>query len=470
MPLPTAPVNTVVLGDTRSGKTSATARQLLTRWLRPTPAPVAGRRLRFWKRPAAPTPAKPAGLLALCVKPSDAANYQATLALADRAADSVVVAPGGPWMCDPLAAYFALPGSSPAGAAKLVGTLATLADRNDGKGGDPFWQQAGETLNYYALVALASVGKPKFGELYAFLRSMPFGNEDIAAGTFQSGFAGRVMARAVANPSPKHASAMPAVIEYVTRTWPSMPDKMRESVRQVALSAAFPFSVPPVSELCAGDTLTPHLADAGKCIILDVPVLRFGTPGLLWQSAFRMVTDLTMLDRDPTTASNVIVLMDEFQWLALPDWDLKVATVCSESKYFGVRLAQTLPVLYAALGTAQQAEHQVAGLLANAPLKVGHYTGCPVTQKYFSELVGQSKQFLLGGSVSNDGYDLVADLAGTRRPAAGLSFHEQWHPKFRPERMTTFRRGGPDNEWTTDALVAVAGREPAVEAIPQLIL
>jgi len=73
-------------------------------------------------------------------------NLEQTLAHAGRSEDTIVVSVDSPWRCDPLAAYFDLPGATPAGAAKTVVTLSQLADRYDGRV-EAFWQQAGERLS-----------------------------------------------------------------------------------------------------------------------------------------------------------------------------------------------------------------------------------------------------------------------------------------------------------------------------------
>ena len=285
MLLPRAPTNALILGDTRAGKTTGTGRWLLTNWLRPAKTP---RGVRRWFRRRVEEATLPPGFLALCVKNNEADGLTATLTHAGRASDIIRVTLGGPWRCDPLALYFGLRGASPAEAAKLVAVLTHLADRSDGNRGEAFWRQAAEKLVFYSLVALAAAyGRPTFGQLYRFIRSLPYGAADIAGGTYQTGFAGETMTRAVASAPARYAAAMTDVVDFVTRNWTLQPDKLRESVREVALTSVFPFTVAPVAELCDGDTLKPELLDGGACVLLDVPVVRHRTEAVLWMSAVR---------------------------------------------------------------------------------------------------------------------------------------------------------------------------------------
>jgi len=181
-----------------------------------------------------------------------------------------------------------------------------------------------------------------------------------------------------------------------------------------------------------------------------------------------MVTDLTMLDRDPRTARDVVVHMDEYQWLALPDWDMKVTTVSSEARYYQVRLTQTLPVLYTAFGDGPKAEHQVSGLLSNSPLQVGHFHDVPDHPEVLQR-PGRSAKGTPVWRIGRSG-----PVRPRRRPdgvgtsALPGSTSMSTGPGVPATADANFRRGGPDH-WVADALVALSGSDPAVVVVPQIL-
>lgn len=457
-----APTTTAVFGSTRSGKTTSTGRALIRTWLDP------GDRRTGWfkKRPAR----EPPGMLALTVKVNEAENIALTAELAGRGLDVIRVSAGGEWSGDPLASYFRLPGASAAAGAKLLGELAELVTRNSGHSSEPFWVRARERTLFFCLVILkAAYRRPRFDALYAFLSALPYGREDMAeGGGFHRGAAAGAAQLAVSNVPPADEGELKRALQWLLTEWPATPDKLRESVRQEALSVVFPATQSPLDALFRGDSLTPDLLDDGRVVILDLPLLKYGAAGAIFQGAWKMCVDLAMVQRG-RGARTVIRWTDEVQWLLLPEWDSRIATVSSESNYFQVNLTQTLPTMYAALG-GESARHQVASLLANSPLKIAHYTDCYETGKFFSDMLGQKKELMYGGGTSSQGYDLFDDLTGNHKPQANVSFTAQYQPVFRPEGLMRFRRGGKENGFVCDCLLTLAGQQPRVVSVPQTLI
>lgn len=458
------PQNTFLLGATRSGKTTSSGRALFREWMRERPPPPRG----WFLRPPPPRPPPP-GLLGLTVKANEADNLVEMARLAGREADVVRVSPGGKWAGCPLAALMRLPGMSAASAAKLLTELARITGGNAGKESELFWAQSRQRHFHFALVLLwAAFATPRLADLYRFVTSLPYGTEDAAGkGGFRSGLAAKAVVLA-ANGARKDDAEVAHAVAWVLEEWPCTHDKLRESYRQDMLSVVFPAMQEPVASLLAGDSLRPGLLDDGAVVILDLPTLKFGASGALFQSLWGCVFDLAMVGR-PRTARTVMKWVDEVQWLLLPDWSTRIATVSSEARYFHVYMSQTLPTLYAALG-GESAKDQVASLLSNSPLKVWHWNDCPATGEYASRMVGQYKGQAFSGGSGAEAYDLFEDLAGRHRPKAGVSFRDEWQPRFRPERLTTFRRGGAEAGFVCDALVTRAGFEPAVVAVRQTLI
>jgi len=71
------------------------------------------------------------------------------------------------------------------------------------------------------------------------------------------------MERAIAKAPHPPDRPMMEVIDFVTKEWIGLPSRTPKSIRPVAVNATFPFTVPPVADLCDGDTLSPRLLDQG---------------------------------------------------------------------------------------------------------------------------------------------------------------------------------------------------------------
>ncbi|MBY0459636.1 MAG: hypothetical protein K2V38_20140 [Gemmataceae bacterium] len=451
-------MSTFVLGSTRSGKTSSTGRALMQAWLDPP-------KKKRWFGKAQPI-REPPGMIALTVKVNEAENIANTAHLAGRGLDVIGVTEGGEWTGDPLAAYFALPGSSPAAAAKLLAELSQVISKTAGQSKEPFWDRSRERNLYYALtIVKAALGTVTFDDLYAFVTSLPYGPADLVEGGGYWKSPARVAAR-LAGEKPDPQGDIRRALHWQCTEWPATQEKLRESYRQEMLSVIFPMTQSPIAELLKGDSLHAGLAAAGHIVILDLPVLRYGAAGTLFQGLWGCVFDIANVQRN-RHARVVLKWADEVQWLLMPEWSTKIATVCSESNYYHVYMSQTLPTIWAALNGSKD---QVASLLSNSPLKVVHWTDCVETGEYVQKMLGMRKELMFGGGGSTGGYDVVDDLMGQHKPMANVSFSTQYQPVFRGEELRRFRRGGKECGFVCDALLTLAGAQPRIVTVPQTLI
>ncbi len=463
--IPRSVASTFVFGATRVGKTSAYGRWFNLLGL----APPTRRR-----RPKA-------GMLGLTVKVSEGENLARTALMVRPPGDVVHVKPGSNHTCDILAAYCGLKGASAAECANMFGSLAELAARYNKRPEESFWAFGRQRVLYFVLVLLIAVfTRPSTSQLYRFLVELPtsvkdFEKKDDGTSKYSESFCGQV-ARAALQAAlgdgfpPEKRNEVTNALLWLSGEWATIPEKTRESYRQTCLNVVFPFTQEPVASLCAGNTFGPELIDRdGKVLILDVPVIRYGLPALLYQGAFRYICDLYMLDRT-RNARVVYKYVDEYQYLAMPEWDGKVATVCAESNYFHCYMTQSVSTVLESLGGTPLAREQLNSILGNSVCKAFFWTDDEATQKLMAHLSGQHKELMMSGGGGDAGsYDPFLDATGRHRPTAHVHFSESWAPVFRPEWAMGLLRGGRPH-FACEALLVVAGEPPRVERIPQILL
>lgn len=468
--IPERPCHTTILGQTRSGKTSSSGRQLMLAWLSPRAPPPQGFMDRLWGRP--PPPARPPpGFLGCVVKPDEGDNLCRTLKLAGRENDVVRVTVGGPWHCDPLHAYMGFRGRSVAQAANLIGQLSTVVSRGNrgGDGENGFWRMEGEQLLYVTVGALAAaLDRPTMRQVLDFLSALPT-PESVKSGSIRKTFYHRVMQAGGVRGGGAFPREFETAVQYFTGRWLRMPDKTRESITPHAVQLVFPFCVSPIAELCEGaQALHPSILTEGACVILDVSILRYGLPALMYQCMMKMLCDVFLMDHAAGQA-NVIAWQDEYPWMCIPQWDLKVQTTAAEAGYVQVKLFQTIPVLIDSVG-GPHPEQFCAGLLANSALVLTHaVSNCTMTQELMSRRCGDRKQLMFSASGGGQPYDLFGDLTGQRNPSCQVSFSEQYQPNVRPHELSRLRTGGPDNGWVCDALCMQTGKPHQWVSVPQVI-
>ena len=115
---------------------------------------------------------------------------------------------------------------------------------------------------------------------------------------------------------------------------------------------------------------------------------------------------------------------------------------------------QTLPVLEAALGGGIEAQVQAKALYGLHVNKFMMNGNCHVTNEFNSMVLGQEKVMFHGMSMNNEQNEQLAwyDMVGVgARP--NFNFSQQWHYRVPPTAFMQLRTGGPQNDWTCDAIL-----------------
>lgn len=433
--------NTVLAGDTGAAKTTGVGAHALAFVLT--------------------HPDRPA-VLFTSAKPSDPARYERLLQWHGHAGYKVIRV-GGRHGLDPVRTYLRHPAASYWGCERLLAAAVRLADDGSTRGGDEeFWARSTSELRLAAvtLTHLAYRTCDVRG-VDAFIRACPYGDDHKATDGYKQGFAFTAMKAAEQRATRGELTAaqmrqLEDAIRHVNVTFCRTEAKCRESIRLSAVTGLGTLLAEPVGSLLDLDTVSPDDLQNGVSIVNAVGVIEHKAPGRLFAALLRMVCDEWLVARDPATARPVVSWQDEAHLTLVPE-DVRIATVCRESKLHQYRLLQTLPVAHDAVKGAHP-EHLVAALFANHPYKVFHNTRCPVTAKAASDYCGERIEVRYGGSVSPDSYDPYADLIGSHRAAANVSWSEHWVPALRPSVLGTLRRGGAADGFVADAVVIEAGR------------
>jgi hypothetical protein len=120
---------------------------------------------------------------------------------------------------------------------------------------------------------------------------------------------------------------------------------------------------------------------------------------------------------------------------------------------------QNISNFYAALGGRHEAEAEIDALCGNLCTKIFGCNGDFVTNKWASEMIGQSRQLFFNSGNSYQPADAFGSVFGLRpgpQTSAGMSEHMGY--EIEPSVFATLRYGGYANAGCIDTLVYAAGK------------
>jgi hypothetical protein len=430
---PFAIQSTVICGETGSGKTSGTLANLLRAWL-------GGK-----ERP---------GVIFICSKADDARKYIAHCRAVDRVKDVVHVTLDGMIGCDPLEVT----------AERLLKQCLDLHDAEKGQGHEFFDRWASETRLHVIVLCLAAFGTCRIEWVKEFIDTLPSG-KDFNAKAYSLSVTQKAINNADRFPEGFQASILQAQ-RFVCRTLPAMPDRQFSGIVSSASAGLSVLLSYPLNRLLALNGLHPGMAEEGKLIVVDLPVLE-GDSNKLYGALLRSVFETCWISRK-AGGRKILSIVDEAHLTFQKD-DAKRLSVSREAGLFGVRLFQVLEVAQVEVG-GQLSEEAVKALIEQCPLKVCHQLPVGKTSEYFSKLTGEFKELLFHGGTGGGGdYDLFDDLAGRRTPSAQVSWSETYRPRIPAWQIAAYRRGGlPD--MVTECLVIESGKQPTQLTLKQIIV
>ncbi len=433
---------TIIFGGTGSGKTSGSGSALARSFL------SAG-----------------FGGLVLCAKPEEPALWQSYASETGRGSDVVMFGAGGPWSFN-FMSYESLRSGAGAGLTENLVTLfmevASLGS-GDGRsrGGDPFWERAMRSLIRNCVDVLIMSGEPvSLHAMFDLVRSAPADPACLASKEWKSRSAcwrQLEIARDRALGTSWEVDCR-EVAGYWLIHFPSLGEKTRGSIIAMFSTLAEALMRGKMRELfCEGTTLTPEDVIGGKVVIVDLPVKEWSEVGrmaaVLWKYSLQKAVE-RRTDNSNGAGRPLFIWADECQHFASRYDPLFQATARS-SRAACVYLTQNFPSLAAALGCGSDGRALAASLLGNMGTKVFHANSDRETNQFAADLVGKRLQFLRS-------FGLGSNFSLGGQQSAGSSFNrgrsETMDYEIQPMEFSALRKGGPENAYTSDALVFQNGR------------
>jgi hypothetical protein len=436
----------LILGATGSGKTSASARLILTTLM-----------------------SQGCGGLFLTVKPGDAELIRGYAREVGREPDVILVRPDGPWRFDLLRYECQRPGAGGGqteNILRLLTRLVAVSDQGSGATHDQdsgFWKRALAQLIRNAIeVVKSATGTVRLADLYNLVRTTAQSPADLESALWREGSPGFRMLLAAeqrADLSQAQRRDLEPALQYFLGEWPRLAEKTRSVIELSFTGLIDLFQRGFLRDLfCSGETnFLPEYCERGALIVLDFPLKEWGDVARIGQSAVRFVFQAAMERRVVTeTARPIILAIDEAQNFLSVD-DALFLTTARSARVVTVLISQNLPVLGAALGQGEAGTQVAEAVLATIGTKIFHAQACQRTNQWAADLIAKSWQPRVqvgtGGAPSQDAYALRRNLQQQTSNASVADVFEYTVP---PAEFTTLRMPGPER--VSEAIVVQAGR------------
>jgi hypothetical protein len=399
-----------------------------------------------------------AGMLILTAKTDDYLAIEKLARAAGRERDLFRFGPGKPWRFDFLRYELGAPGGSVATASQLLQDLVDTATRMKAENSkDPFWPQAAARQQRMALIPIVlATGTASVRDLYRYISSLPQNRDQVADDKWkQSAYCVRVLVEAL--DKHPHNEDLGIAADYAMEEYPALGEKTSAGITATSVNVLEKFMSGDVGSLVAsGETnLSPDDILDGRIVVVDCPALKYREPGQFIQLVWKLCTIRAVLRRDlAVNPRDVCIYADECQLHAVPSVDSMTQAVARSHRLINVAITQNINLLQSVFHSKEDAHAWCSNLMtkfifANPDMD---------TNNYFSALLGQSKQLLMGGSSGGKPYDPIGEWMG-ESGGSHTSFNENWQPDVRPEFFVGgLRKGGRENGFLVDCIVTQGGR------------
>lgn len=394
--------------------------------------------------------AKTGGLI-IASKPEDREFWQAIFVEAGRADDLIIVAPDRPHRFN----FIDFIGGDARETAQSILTVAETLTRMQGGGRDPFWdQQNRRTLHNAAEVLRQAYGFMDMYSIQYFINDAPISLEHQRSPEWRTGMHHRTILKAeekALDDISKHDFNL-AANEFWGVEWPLMNEKTRSSIVAGVMGYLHVFNTGIVRELISNPNpnISPAVMDAGKVVLVDMPVATHGANGAFVAGAWKYATQRHVLKRKAAPDTPITVIwIDEYQ-NHITSFDAKYLAECRSHHGCMVVLTQSLHSYFSSIGGTQAQSH-AKGLLSNFGLRVFHALGDSESAEYASSLIGRDLMHLTTGSIPQSPPFVNRDLLS-------LGWSQQYESLLQGRAfMTGLRTGGADSGFMTDAWVVKSG-------------
>ena len=394
------------------------------------------------------------GGLVCCVKPSDRELVEAYAKLTGRADSLIVVSPAGKWRCNLIRYALKRPGVVGSRIEQLVSLLMTIveaAERGERASvgqGDKFWQRSLRQILRNGLeVCIAARGEVTMAMLHEVITTAPRSHGEVRKEAWQKeSLCYRLIEEAEAKEkSERDQSDFELAARYFLRDFPDMPNDTRGSILATYAVMADVLLRGHMADLFDGETnFIPDLTFDGAIIILDLPTKVYGQAGVYVQSAFTYLWQIACEQRDVKLSPRpVFWFVDEAHEMVCNYTPEFLATARS-ARVASVLISQNKPNYLAAMG-GEAGRHRVDAFLGNMGTKIFHANGDPETNKWASDMISEELQ-------------ARSNWHGTMETGQGRGGgSESPGRKVLPSEFTMLKKGGPQNNFVTEAIVYQTG-------------
>jgi len=433
---------TVIFGGTGSGKTSGSGSAIARSFL------AAG-----------------FGGLVLCAKPDEPALWRTYASETGRGSDVVMFGSGGPWSFNFMSYESQRSGAGAGLTENLVTLFMEVASIGSGdsraRGGDPFWERAMRSLIRNCVDVLVMAGEPvSLHAMFDVVRGAPTELGAVPTQEWRSRSAcwrHLETARQRAHGAP-WAVDCKEVAGYWLTHFPTLGEKTRGSIVAMFSTLAEALMRGKMRELfCEETTLAPEDVIAGKIVVVDLPVKEWSEVGrmaaVLWKYSLQKAVE-RRTDNGFGGGRPLFIWADECQHFA-SRYDPMFQATARSSRAASVYLTQNYPSLASALGGGSEGRALADALLGNMGTKVFHANSDRETNQFAADLVGRRLQVLRSASFGSS-IGLGSQQGSGSSVSRGRS--ESMDYEIQPVEFSSLRKGGPENAYTSDALVFQNGR------------
>jgi type IV secretory pathway TraG/TraD family ATPase VirD4 len=376
----------------------------------------------------------------------------------EGAADSVIIfGPGRKWRFNFLQYILKRPGIIGSRTEQIVNVLTTaseIANRNQktGGGGDAiFFEQTNKRVIRNAVdICVMTQRTMSMSLLNDLITSAPRTDEEVQDTNWQQTSA---CYQLITEGDNKKKSAVEqndfdTSCKFFLREFCNFPPETRGSVLATWGAMADPLLRGQMLELFGGETnFIPDLSFEGVTIITDFPVKTYGAAGVMAQGIFKYLWELAAAQRDVSVnARAAYFFCDEFTELVHETDADFFATTARGARICSVVITQTISGYYAALG-GEAGRHRTEQMLGALNTKIFH-ANSGETNRYASGLFAKDWQTRANFSSSR----------GAERDTASGGGSDMLESKVLEAEFTTLRKGGPANNFCTEAIVFQGGR------------
>lgn len=423
------------------------------------------------------------GLLLTSVKPDDAAKAARLAGLASRS--DVRVFRLGHTRFNPLL-HEQQSGSQSAGhIERLVDlAMAPLRQQQARHNSDPFWisQSVNVCRSILTLLVHSDINL-SFRLINQTIMSLPETSTDAddARWRARSPLIQAIQVLASRSLSPRIERDAEQAARHLLVDFPAMPANTRGSIQASATTAFGPLLTGEVSQTLNAETNTwvPELVSERNGItIMDCSVLAFGTAAAMVQ---RLAVDalqnaISRRDVGPTTRPT-FMLIDEYASIGDAERDAKFMAVSRSQLAGTIIAAQNVGGLKLTAQAARDPQAAAEMLMATPAVKIFAASSDPETVRFASRLFAQTEQIRASFGSGRDESGGVSPKHAGARQNQSINISRDFQDDVRAIDLLSLKRGGPQNKYRAEALIAVSGRiwrssgRPSIKvSLPQVLV